>query len=161
VRRVVVERDDHILVLAGIDLRPGEIGHDREPSAPPVDKDGELDGPGAAVVEKLVEGRLRRPAGEEHVVDKQHRRPVYVPGKERGREFLGYRVVAYVVAVKRDIQVADALGAQLCPEPAGQRDPPVRYPEDQEVFRLPVAGLNGGCEPFYCGVNLPGADGLG
>jgi hypothetical protein len=70
-------------------------------------------------------------------------------------------VVADVIPVEGDVQVADPGDPEAGPKAPRKRDASIRNAQHQKVFRMQVAGLNGGCKPFYGGVNLPGADRLG
>ena len=115
---------------------------------------------GPPVVEQLVQGGLHGAPAEEDVVDQEDRRPVHVAGEESRGELLGDRMLADVVAVKGDVQVADPLDPEPGADPPGHRDPAIRNPQHQKAIRMRVPGFNGSGKPLYGGVNLAGADGL-
>jgi hypothetical protein len=69
-------------------------------------------------------------------------------------------VLAYVVPVKRDVQVADPPDTEHRADPPRQGDPAICNSQHEKVFCLRMAGPDGSGKPFYGGVNLAGADGL-
>lgn len=108
------------------------------------------------MVKELVEGRFDGPTREQHVVDQNDRRSIYVDRYVSWRELLRNRVLADIVAVKRDVECADAAVGEESSEALGQDDAPVGDAQKDEppFLRMPRPNafddpLNGGVD-FVC-----------
>ena len=106
-----VEDDGDFFLGGGGDHEAGVVGGDGQGAASAVDEDGEFDLGGAAVVEELVEGGLHGAAGLEDVVDQDDRCAGDVDRDDGGRELLGDRIAADVVAMEGYVDDAGARAA--------------------------------------------------
>lgn len=162
-----VESDHDFLEFAGGENQAAVVGGDGHQAAAAIDENGELDLGGAAVIEKFIERSLDGAAGEEDIVDENDVGTVDIDGDLGGGEFLGNRVAADVVAVKRNIDHArgDRRGwlsrRELGREAAREFNATIRDAQKQKFLPLRVTGGNGIPEPRNRGVYLLRANGLG
>ncbi len=162
-----VEGDDDFLGGGGGQGEADVVGGDGHEVVAPVDKDGEFDLGGAAVVEEFVEGGFDGAAGEEDVVDEDDVGAVDVGGEDGGRELLGDGVAADVVAVERDVDDAGdrfELGGdhgKAGGEAPGEENAAVGDTEENKPGIGAVPGDDGLGDLVQGGVNIIGADSFG
>lgn len=142
------------------------VRREGKPPAAAIDEDGQLDLGRAPVIEQLVERGLDGAAGEKDVVNQDDGRAMHVARDLRGRKLLWNRMAPDVVAVKGDVDCADA-GRNIAVEcfersvqAPGELDAAVGDAKEEKGFSSAMTFGNGFGEPLDGGLYFFGADGL-
>ena len=99
--------DVHALVARRGEVLADVVGADRQLAVAAVDEDREPHGAGPAELGERVEGGADRATGVEHVVDEDDDLVVDATGGDARAVRRAHRVAAQVVAVERDVELAD------------------------------------------------------
>ena len=137
-----VGADLHVLVAGGRQVLADVVGADRQLPMTAIDDDGELHGVRPAVLVERLQRGAHGAAGEQHVVDEDHRGAVERHG-DRGDVARHDRPQADVVAMEADVERADRHGlpdaGQHCGQLVGDPHPTALQPDQHDAVGAVVA----------------------